>query len=130
VSGVIVKFDGRTAVGLRYVLPLCAEAVRHADLDGSSDTTEMLDGAARAIDAALPPELRGAIPDHEEAERRMDVIDAQRKAGVRPEPRYTRAEVEEKLQGLPRFVTTEETNLVRIADVLAAFPSDGEEDRG
>jgi len=107
VSAVTVEFNGRTAVGLRYILPLCAEAVRHADLDGSSDTTEMLDGAARAIDAALPPELRGVIPDHEEAERRMDVIDAQRKAGVRPEPRVPLSEVKEALEATASEFETE-----------------------
>jgi hypothetical protein len=98
-SRVTVKFDGRTAIGLRYVLPLCAEAVRHADPDGSSDTTAMLDEAAQRIDRALPPDLRGAIDDHKVAERRMDVIDSQRKAGVRRDPRYSLAEVREALLG-------------------------------
>lgn len=57
-------------------------AVEHADDDG--ETTAVLEQATQDIDRALPPEFRGAIDDHFIAEKRMDAIDAQREAGVRP----------------------------------------------
>jgi hypothetical protein len=77
-----VHLSGRTAVGLRYTLPLVATALEDADEGG--DTTAMLEDAVGALDLALPPEFRGAIDDAQMAEWRMDVIDLQREAGVRP----------------------------------------------
>ncbi len=79
---VTVRMSGRTAIALRYVLPLVAEAVRHGDDDGQTFAT--LEQAVQDIDRALPAEFRGAIDDHFIAEKRMDAIDAQRAAGVRP----------------------------------------------
>jgi hypothetical protein len=79
---VSVTMSGRTALGLRYVLPLVATACEAADADG--ETTAMLEQATQDIDAALPQEFRGAIDSAEIAERRMDAIEVQRDAGVRP----------------------------------------------
>lgn len=82
---VTVQMSGRTAVGLRYVLPLVAESVRHAEPTGdrANETFAMLEQAVQDIDRALPPEFRGLIDDADIAERRMDAIDAQLAAGVR-----------------------------------------------
>lgn len=81
-----VQMSGRVAIGLRYILPLVAESMRHAqESEGrGGETFEMLEEAVASIDAALPPEFRGAIDNNKIAEYRMDGIDAQRAAGVRP----------------------------------------------
>jgi hypothetical protein len=85
-DGLTVHMSGRTAISLRYILPLVAESLRLApETKGrEGETFAMLEEAVADIDRALPPELRGAIDDHYIAEKRMDAIDAQRAAGVRP----------------------------------------------
>lgn len=85
---VTVRMSGRTAIGLRYVLPLVAESMRYApeSKGRGGETFAMLEQAVQDIDRALPAEFRGAIDDHKIAEGRMDAIDAQRKAGVRGGP--------------------------------------------
>lgn len=84
-SEVTVRMSGRTAIGLRYILPLVTESMRHAPESNGRDgeTFAMLEQAVQDIDRALPAELRGAIDNHKIAEYRMDAIDVQRKAGVR-----------------------------------------------
>lgn len=79
---VTVQMSGRTAIALRYLLPIVATGLEHADDDGETSAT--LEQAVQDIDRALPPEFRGAIDDAEIAEFRMDAIDMQRAAGVRP----------------------------------------------
>lgn len=79
---VAVHMSGRTAITLRYLLPILAEGLRHAKDDGQAFS--ILEQAVADVDRALPPELRGAIDDHKIAEYRMDAIEKQREAGVRP----------------------------------------------
>ncbi len=85
-GGCRVEFSGRTAIALRYILPLVAESLRLApETKGrEGETFAMLEEAVGDIDRALPPEFRGAIDDAYIAEKRMDAIDLQRAAGVRP----------------------------------------------
>lgn len=82
---VTVQMSGRTAIALRYILPLVAEAVAPAAVsDNDGETMATLEQAVQDIDRALPAHLRGSIDNHKIAEHRMDVIDKQREAGVRP----------------------------------------------
>jgi hypothetical protein len=79
---VTVQMSGRTALALRYLLPILSTALDLGDDDG--ETTAILEQTVEDIDRALPASLRGCIDNHKIAELRMDAIDRQREAGVRP----------------------------------------------
>jgi hypothetical protein len=79
---VTMQMSGRTALALRYLLPILSTALDGADDDGQ--TTAVIEQAVKDIDRALPADLRGHIDNHQIAEWRMDAIDRQWEAGVRP----------------------------------------------
>jgi hypothetical protein len=80
---VTVHMSEGTAFRLRCILPILSTALDGVASD-DNETAAMLEQAVSDIDRALPADLRGHIDDRRLAEYRMDAIDAQRKAGVRP----------------------------------------------
>jgi hypothetical protein len=77
---VTIRMRGKTAFGLRHMLPVVVQIFEGSDLPGAAETTEALREAVVAMDLALPSEIRAAVDEAAIAEKRMDVVDKQRAA--------------------------------------------------
>jgi len=79
---VTIRMSAQRAFELRYILPILSEALSAEP--NAAPTMEMLAEAVEDVERALPPELAGVVEEDKINEWRMDAIDKQREAGVRP----------------------------------------------
>ena len=84
---VTVRMSERAAMQFRYILPILLTALDPlAPGEDKDDLLSAMEQVIKELDRALPSDLRAKVDERYISEKRMDAIDLQREAGVRPGP--------------------------------------------